>query len=115
MSSSGIPIGFQELDPDLAWKAIEGIPDALAGERRAMDAIYNQHKMCKNGCGPTMEQHFGGTEFAFADPNWLIPRALMKCHACGFTMNPFDGMIVALGDRNKAVHGDIPIIGKPGG
>lgn len=110
MADLGIPLGFQLLDPDIAQKAVEGIPDALGGEKIKAEALYRQHKMCKNGCGPTMEQHFGGVQFAFADPNWLIPRNLLKCHACGFTMNPFDGMIVELGDPNKAVHGDIPIL-----
>lgn len=111
MSDQGIPLGVQTLDPELARLAIEGIPDALAGDTAKTEALYRQHKFCKNGCGPTMEKHFGGIEFAFSDPDCLIPRSLLKCHACGFTLNPFDGMIVALGDQNKAVHGDIPIIG----
>jgi hypothetical protein len=95
----------------LAQLAVEGIPDLLAGDQRKADALYRQHKFCKNGCGPTMEQHYGGTQFAFADPDWLVPRNLMKCHICGFTMNPFDGMVVELGNRNKAIYGDVPIIG----
>lgn len=115
MAERGIPIGFQTLDPELARKAIEGIPDVLTGEKEKAEALYRQHKFCKNGCGPTMEQHFGGVKFAFADSNWMIPRNLLRCHACGFTMNPFDGMIVEVGDRNKAVHGDVPIINPNGG
>lgn len=110
MTENGIPLTFQLLDPEVARKAIEGIPDALTGENVKAEALYRAHRMCKNGCGPTMEKHPGGPAFAFADPDWLIPRCLLKCHACGFVLNPFDGMVVELGDRNKAVHGDVPII-----
>lgn len=110
MAENGIPLSFQTLDPEVAQRAIEGIPDVLGGEHAKAEALYRAHSMCKNGCGPTMEKCHGGVAFAFADPSWLIPRCLMKCHVCGFTMNPFDGMIVEMGDRNKARHGDIPIL-----
>lgn len=108
--SKGIPLGFQQLDPEVARLAVEGVPNMLTGEHTKAEALYRQHTHCANGCGPTMEKHFGGTSFAFSDDNWLIPRCLMKCHACGFTMNPFDGMVVERGDPNKAAHGDIPIL-----
>lgn len=110
MADGGIPLTFQLLDPEVARKATEGIPDVLGGENTKAEALYRAHIVCKNGCGPTMEKSPGGPTFAFSDPAWLVPRCLLKCHVCGFTMNPFDGMVVALGDRDKAVHGDVPII-----
>lgn len=115
MSQHGIPLGFQTLDPEIARRAVEGVPDMLAGEHVKAEAIYRQHTRCPNGCGPTMEKDFGGTEFAFADKDWLIPRCLMKCYACGCTINPFDGMVVHRGDANKAKYGDVPIINPNGG
>lgn len=108
--SKGIPLNFQLLDPEVARKAVEGQPDLLAGEHTKAEAIYRQHKNCPNGCGPTMEKSFGGTAWAFSDPDWLIPRCLMKCHACGHTMNPFDGMTVEQGNKDVAKIGHIPII-----
>jgi hypothetical protein len=98
------------MDPELARRAVEGIPDLLSGEYTKAEALYRQHKDCRNGCGPTMEKSFGGTAFAFADEGWHIPRCLMKCYACGLTINPFDGMLVAVGDKNKARYGDVPLI-----
>ncbi len=115
MPNDGIPAHFITISPEVAQKAIEGVPDLLAGEQRKATSVYSQHRHCKNGCGPTMEQCYGGSSFAFSDADWLIPRALLRCHACGFTMNPFDGMIVNTGDPNIAKYGDIPIIKGTGG
>jgi hypothetical protein len=114
MSQRGIPLHFQPLDPEVARKAIEGIPDVLTSETTKAEALYRQHKMCPNGCGPTMEKSFGGTQFAFSDPNWSIPRCLMTCYKCGHSINPFDGMTVSRGDSNIARYGDIPIINPSG-
>lgn len=115
MAEIGIPGHFQLLDPAVASAAVKGIPDLLAGESRRNEAVYRQHRYCKNGCGPTMETAYGGTQFAFSDPDTLVPRMLMKCHACGFSMNPFDGMIVEMGSQDVSVHGNVPILGKAGG
>lgn len=114
MQPKGIPLGFQTLDPKKAREAIEGIDDVLSGENTKAEALYRQHTHCPNGCGPTMEKHYGGATFAFSDPNWLVPRCLMKCHACGCVRNPFDGMIVEVGNPNKAVYGNVPLVGKAG-
>jgi hypothetical protein len=110
MANRGIPLTFQTLDPEVARKAIEGIPDVLSPENEKAEALYRQHKMCPNGCGPTMEKSFGGTEFAFSDPNWLIPRSIMKCYKCGCSINPFDGMLVERGNPDIARYGDVPLI-----
>ena len=110
MPARGVPLQFILLDEEVALKAIEGIPDILSDENAKAEVLYQQHVHCPNGCGPTMEKASGGTAFAFADNNWLIPRCIMKCHICGCSRNPFDGMIIEAGDRNKARYGDIPII-----
>ncbi len=84
----------------------------LAGEHKKAEALYRQHTHCPNGCGPTMEKSHGGVAFAFADPGWLIPRCLMKCHACACVINPFDGMLVERGNADVAKIGHIPILKK---
>lgn len=108
--SDGIPLHFQLLDPEIARKAVEGVPDVLSGQYKMAEAIYRQHQDCPNGCGPTMEKSFGGTVFAFASSEWLIPRCLMKCHACGCSINPFDGLLVERGNKDVAKYGHVPII-----
>ncbi len=110
MSRPGIPVTFQTMNPEDARKALEGFSDELASEHKRAEAIYRQHQLCPNGCGPTMEKHGAGPSFAFSDPNWSIPRCLMKCHVCGCVRNPFDGMIVELGDTKKARYGDVRFI-----
>lgn len=106
----GIPPHFLELDPADVRKALEGHEDVLAPEQRKADALYRQHRYCPQGCGPTLERSWGGTEFAFSDPSWHGPRCLMRCYNCGCTINPFDGMVVEVGDTDKARYGEIPII-----
>lgn len=106
----GVPIHFKLLDPAVTKKLLEGHEDILTGESAKAEALYRQHPKCQNGCGKTMEKSSGGVTFAFSDPNWHIPRCVMKCYACGFTLNPFDGMVVAAGDRSKAKYGNIPLI-----
>lgn len=110
MAQPGIPLHFVQLAPEVVQKALEGHEDVLAGESLKAEAIYRQHTKCQNGCGQTMEKTFSTVAFAFSDPNWHIPRCVMQCYACGFTMNPFDGMVVAQGDANKARYGNTPLI-----
>lgn len=97
----GIPSGFKPLDPEFARKAIEGYEDELWPESVKLEALYRQHRECPRGCGPTMQKHMD-MAFAFSHPDYLIPRALMKCTHCGCLLNPFDGMIVELGDPDTA-------------
>lgn len=110
MHQTGIPLNFIELDPDDVRKALEGQEDVLTGEHTKAEALYRQHTLCPNGCGPTMEKTAAHPNFAFADSGWLIPRCLMKCYVCDCTLNPFDGMLVERGDRNKARYGTVPLI-----
>ena len=96
--SEGIPAGFIEMNPELREKALKKYESCLDGENKKLEALYRQHKYCPEGCGPTMEKTAGpNVEWAFQDS--LVPRSLMKCHICGCTINPHDGMVVRLGDE----------------
>jgi hypothetical protein len=110
MEQRGIPLHFVQLAPEIVREALAGQDDVLAGENTKAEALYRQHTKCQNGCGETMEKSFSTVAFAFSDPNWHIPRCVMKCYACQFTLNPFDGMVVNKGDSNKAKYGDVPLI-----
>lgn len=100
-----------ELDPKIARFAIEGYGDELVGQQRKAESLYRQHLDCPRGCGKTMEKTAAPAAFAFGDPDWLIPRCLLRCHRCGCCYDPFGGLIVNLGDPGTANAG-VPIIGK---
>lgn len=109
MPGNGIPAGFVELDPDVARKAVEGHEEILTGEYRKAEALYRQHENCPRGCGQTMQKTAANVSFAFSDPNWRIPRCILKCSHCSCTFNPFDGMIVELGKPDAANAGGVLI------
>lgn len=115
MEQRGIPLHFVQLPPEKVQEALDGHEDILAGEQLKAEALYRQHLNCHNGCGQTMEKCFSTVAFAFSDKNWHIPRCVMKCYACEFTLNPFDGMVVNIGNKDKAKYGNVPIINQNGG
>jgi hypothetical protein len=89
-----------EMDPLLAWKAIEGYQDELSGEAKALEAFYRQFR-CKRCEGPVRKEING--KHAFSDPNVLVPRSLLRCTQCQFLFDPHSGLAVEMGDRTKAV------------
>lgn len=102
MASNGIPLHYTELDPEIAKRATEGYDDELTGEQKKLEALYRQHSECPRGCSGTMQKHAAHPNFAFGSKDWLVPRCLLKCSHCGCVLNPFDGMIVELGDPDTA-------------
>lgn len=110
MKPQGIPLGFKLLDPEAARSAIDGLQDILSAEHLKAEALYRQHRKCPHCELDTMAKYYGGTTFAFSDDSWHIPRCLMRCENCGCVRNPFDGMIVEVGDPDRAAYGNIPII-----
>ena len=100
-----------ELDPAIALSAIEKFPDELAGNQRSAEALYRQHKQCPRGCGPTMEKSAAPASFAFGDPDWLIPRCLLTCAVCRCTYDPFNGLVVTLGNPDTVNAGGILLKG----
>lgn len=99
--------GFVELDPLLAWKAIEGYPNELDTERKSLDAFYRQFA-CQR-CGGPMRKEIS-PKHVFSDPNTLAPRSVLRCTQCACLLDPHSGLLLELGDADK-VHG-LPIVGK---
>ena len=103
-----------EMDPLLAWKAIEGYTNELDGETTKLEALYRQFK-CPRCDGPWQKEML--KEHAFADTSVLVPRALLRCRLCRCLFNPhvLDAhgvpMIVELGNPAK-VEPDIHIFGR---
>jgi len=99
-------MSFVELDPTLAWKAIEGYQNELAPEQKALEAFYRQFKCqrCDGDCRREMT-----TSHAFSDPGTLVPRSLLRCLRCSCLFDPHTGIRLEMGNLGK-IEPEIPII-----
>lgn len=86
---------FKELDPELAWKAIEGHENLLDPEARKLDAFYRQFS-CRN-CRSTSLRKEVDVGHAFRDPDTLVPRSLLRCDLCGELQDPHTGIVLRHG------------------
>lgn len=100
-------MSFKELDPELAWKAIEGYVNELAPEQQAADAFYRQFR-CKR-CSGSCRKEILNSVHAFSDPNSLVPRSVLRCLSCECLFDPHTGILLEMGNPAK-VPPDIPII-----
>lgn len=82
------------LDPELAWKAIEGYTDELEPQRRALEAFYRQFrcKVCGRPC-----QKEAVRSHVFADPDTSVPRSCLRCTTCRCLFDPHTGIILESG------------------
>lgn len=101
-------MSYQELDPELAWKAIEGYQNELDPEQKALDAFYRQFR-CKRCSGPVRKEYL--TQHAFSDAETMGPRACLRCTLCKCLFDPHNGVILELGDMTKTPQGT-PLIGE---
>lgn len=99
--------GFQELDPEVARKAIEGYEDELDSEARSLDRLYASFS-CPRGCGSLHREN--DTRHAFADPTVLVPRSLLRCKNCGFLIEPHTRMLLESGNAGKIPVESSPLI-----
>lgn len=98
---------FKELDPEVVRKLLEGYQDELAPEEKKNAAFYRQFK-CTRGCGD-LQREFD-MRHAFADPDVLTPRALLRCPHCRYLMDPFTGLVIEVGDPSKVPMEASPIL-----
>jgi hypothetical protein len=98
---------FEEMDPQLIWKAIEGYQNELAPAQKALDAFYRQHRCprCKSECRKELLANH-----AFADPTSLVPRAVLRCLSCEALFDPHSGIRLEMGDPDKNL--GVPILKK---
>ncbi len=97
----------KEMDPELAWKAIEGYQNELAPEQKALDAFYRQFK-CKR-CGSNCRKETLNAVHAFNAPQTLVPRSVLRCLSCACLFDPHTGMLLEMGNPAQ-VPPTIPII-----
>lgn len=91
---------IKELDPELAWKAIEGFTNELAPEQKTLDAFYRQFT-CKL-CGSPCRKETLNSRHAFSDPDVLVPRSVLRCTLCTCLFDPHTGILLERGDPEKA-------------
>ncbi len=101
---------YVEMDPEIARKAIEGYEDELTEEGQKLDELYRSFK-CPRGCGPLHRQM--DPQHAFSDPSVLVPRSLLHCNNCGFTIEPHTRVVLENGSAGKIEVESSPII-QPG-
>lgn len=101
---------YRTLDPEVAWKLIEGYEDVLSGEARKFDTFYRQFNCPR--CKETLVKEFD-SRHAFSDPNTLIPRALLRCQGCGFLVDPHTNVVLNSGNAAKMPVETSPLILKP--
>lgn len=95
-----------EMDPEVAWQAIEGYSNELAAEVHLLEARYRQ-MVCPQCKGPGRKEI--NVRFAFSDPEVAVPRALLRCQTCGCLYNPHytdtrgRSMVVETGDPRLIV------------
>jgi hypothetical protein len=98
---------FKEMDPELAWKAIEGQKDILTSEAEKQDAFYQQFTCPRCQCHLTKEFD---PRTAFSGGS-LIAKALLKCDNCGYRIEPHTRVVVNFGDASKIPVEVLPILG----
>jgi hypothetical protein len=101
---------YQELDPEVARKAIEGFEDVLTPQIEKLDQLY-QSFSCPRGCGALQRQN--EAKHAFSDPDTLVPRSLLHCANCGFTIEPHTRVVLESGSAGKIPVESSPIL-QPG-
>lgn len=99
---------FEEMDPMLAWKLIEGHADLLSPRVAELDELYARFRCprCKVG----LHKEFD-SRHVFNDPDELAPRALLRCPVCAYLIDPHTRVVVRFGDASKVPIDPIPIIG----
>jgi hypothetical protein len=98
---------YTELDPLIAWKAIEGYEDVLQAEAKGLDAFYRQFRCPR--CKGELQKEFDGRH-AFSDSNTANPRALLRCPNCRFLTEPHTNLVLESGSPAKIPLEAIPIL-----
>jgi len=101
---------YQEMDPELVWKLIEGYQNELDPEAKKLDAFYRQFKCprCRGNCRKEIHAGPDGGH-AFSDPETLVARALLRCLLCSCLFDPHTGMILELDGATLRPQGTQPI------
>ena len=100
---------YKELDPEMAWKAIEGHENILSPAAKAQEAFYRQFRCPR--CRQGLEKEFD-PRHTYADPDSIVARALLRCGNCSYLIDPHSDIVLEYGDASKIPIEAIPIIGQ---
>ena len=98
---------FQEMDPELVLRAIEGYQDELTPERTKQVEFYRGFSCPRCRCSLDEEIN---AKTAFTGDG-LIPKALLRCANCNYRIEPYSNVVVSYGDASKIPVEVVPIIG----
>lgn len=97
----------KELDPELAWKAIEGYENVLEGPAKSQELFYQQFTCPR--CSIQLQKEFD-SRHVFSDSDSLIGRALLRCSNCRYLVDPHTNIVLEYGNASKVPHDVIPTI-----
>ena len=98
---------FKEMDPEVAWRLIEGYQDELTPEAKKQEAFYRQFR-CQN-CRTELQQEIDA-KTCFRN-GAILPKALLRCALCGYLIDPETRIILSSGNPAQ-VPEELPIIGE---
>lgn len=100
---------FKEMDPELAYKLIEGYEDALSTPAVEQDELYRKFDCPR--CNRGLQREFDSRVGWKGDGP--LPKFLLRCSNCNYTIDPHAGFVVRYGDASKVPTPNfIPIIGQ---
>jgi len=100
-------VTFKELDPAFVLKALEGHPDVLTAAAKERYGWYESFSCPR--CLTKLIKEFD-IRHTFADPDYPVSRALLRCHNCRYLIDPHSNVILEYGDASKIPVETIPII-----
>lgn len=98
---------FKEMNPDDVKALLDGHHDVLTAEAQKLDSFYRVHKCPR--CKSELQKEFDGRH-TFADPDTMVPRALLRCAICRYLIDPHNNLIIEYGDASKIPLDPIPYI-----
>jgi len=98
---------FEEMDPELARRAIEGYQDELTGAADAQNSLYSHFTCPRCKCPLDREIHL---PTAFTGDG-LVAKNILRCGGCQYAIDPHTNMVISFGDASKTPVEALPIIG----
>lgn len=95
------------MDPEDVLRALEGYQDELTPLKQEQTDFYRQFSCPRCSCSLS-EDYDPRTAFT---GDAVIPKAVLVCPNCEYTIDPHTGVIVRFGDASKIPVETIPIIG----
>lgn len=89
---------FRTLPPDVARRAIAGIPNIIAPAVAERDYTIKRHTCPR--CAGDLQTRFHPNHIYEAGE--ILPRSVGTCGDCGYTIDPESNLVLDLGDPTKA-------------